>query len=119
MNIIEVKNINFKYKDKQIFKDFNLNIKESTFTSIIGLNGSGKSTLIKIILGLFEFEGNIKINNLPLNKKNNREYRWKSKKFKRKKEKSSRNIWILRNNSFNRKKHLWFKWKWKRISPNF
>jgi len=68
MNIIEVKNLNFKYKDKQIFKDFNLNIKESTFTTIIGLNGSGKSTLIKIILGLLEFDGNIKINNLTLNK---------------------------------------------------
>lgn len=75
MNIIEVKNINFKYNQKQIFKDFNLEIKESTFTTIIGLNGSGKSTLIKIILGMLDFEGNIKIDNKSLNKENINEIR--------------------------------------------
>lgn len=77
MNIIEVKNLNFKYNQNQIFKDFNLEIKESTFTTLIGLNGSGKSTLIKIISGILDFEGNIKIDNVPLNNENLNEIRKK------------------------------------------
>ena len=69
MNIIEIKNLNFNYNDKQIFKDFNLNIKKSSFTTIIGLNGSGKSTLIRILLGLLDYNGEIKIDGLILNNK--------------------------------------------------
>lgn len=77
MNIIEIKNLNFNYNDKQIFQDFNLNIKKSSFTTIIGLNGSGKSTLIKILLGLLDYNGEIKIDGLILNNKNINEIRKK------------------------------------------
>ena len=51
-NIIELKNVNFKYGNKELFKNLNLQIERGTFTTIIGTNGSGKSTLIRIILGL-------------------------------------------------------------------
>lgn len=74
-NIIKINNLNFKYKNKQIFKDFNLNIKKDKFTSIIGPNGSGKTTLVKILLGLLEIDGIIEINNIKLNKKNIKEIR--------------------------------------------
>lgn len=67
MNIIEVKNLNFEYDKKQIFKDFNLEIQQSIYTTIIGLNGSGKSTLIKIILGMLPYQGTIKVDNEILN----------------------------------------------------
>lgn len=67
MNIIEIKDLNFKYKEKEIFNHFNLNIEKGSFTTIIGLNGSGKSTLVKILLGLLNAEGKIKIDNLVLN----------------------------------------------------
>ena len=77
MNIIEIKNLNFKYSDKPVFDDFNLEIKEGTFTTIIGLNGSGKSTLLRIILGLIKCEGEIKIDNLLLNETNIKEIRKK------------------------------------------
>lgn len=70
MNIIEIKNLNFKYDKKQIFQDFNLEIEESTYTTIIGPNGSGKSTLIKIILGLLQCQGIIKVDNETLNEGN-------------------------------------------------
>lgn len=54
MDIIELKNLNFKYKDKIIFENFNLNIEQGTWTSIIGSNGSGKSTLVKLLSGLIK-----------------------------------------------------------------
>ncbi len=65
-NIVEINNLNFKYRNKEIFKEFNLTIKKGEITSIIGLNGSGKSTLMKILLGLMKFKGLIKINNVFL-----------------------------------------------------
>ncbi len=50
---IEIKNINYKIKDKIILNDINLVIKNNEITSIIGPNGSGKSSLLKIISGDF------------------------------------------------------------------
>jgi len=75
MNIIEVKKLNFNYKDKKVFNNFNLNIEIGSFTTIIGLNGSGKSTLIKILLGLLKFDGEIKIDTLTLTQDNIKEIR--------------------------------------------
>lgn len=69
-NIISIKNVDFKYEDKYIFKKFSLDIEEGTFLSIIGPNGSGKSTLIRIILGLYATNGEISICDIDLNKDN-------------------------------------------------
>jgi len=73
--MVNIENLNFKYKDKIIFNDFDLEIKENTITTIIGPNGCGKSTLVKILVGLLKFEGNIKINGIELNENNVREIR--------------------------------------------
>ena len=48
-NIIEIKDLTFKYNDLYIFKNFNLSIKESTFLTIMGPSSCGKTTLGKII----------------------------------------------------------------------
>lgn len=51
-NIIELKNINKIYGTSvktQVLYDLNLDIKEGSFTSIIGQSGSGKSTLLNIV----------------------------------------------------------------------
>lgn len=67
-NIIQIKDLNFTYQERTIFKNLNLTIKKNTITSIIGPNGSGKSTLIRILCGLLPYEGYININNKYLNK---------------------------------------------------
>jgi energy-coupling factor transport system ATP-binding protein len=53
-NIIEIKNLNFKYSQqaKALFTNFNLNVKRDEWLAIIGHNGSGKSTLARLIDGL-------------------------------------------------------------------
>lgn len=48
---IEINNLNVKVLDKDIIKDFNLQIKEGEIHAIMGPNGTGKSTLSKVILG--------------------------------------------------------------------
>ena len=74
-NIIEINNLTFSYMDKVIFNKLNLNIKKGTFTTIIGENDSGKTTLVKILTGILKYDGNIKINNLKLEKKDIKEIR--------------------------------------------
>ncbi len=54
MNIINVKNLFFKYSKINVLEDINLNIKEDDFLAIIGPNGGGKSTLLKLLLGLLK-----------------------------------------------------------------
>ena len=50
--MISVKNVYFKYEENFVLKDINLEIKEGSFTAIIGANGSGKTTLAKHFNGL-------------------------------------------------------------------
>ena len=53
MNLIETKNLSFSYPTKKdTLKNVSIQIKEGSFTCIVGENGSGKSTLLKCILGL-------------------------------------------------------------------
>lgn len=53
MDLIQIKDLSFDYPTKkETLKHINLEVKQGTFTCIVGENGSGKSTLIKCILGL-------------------------------------------------------------------
>lgn len=70
MNIISINDLNFKYKDKIIFKNLNLDIKENTITTIMGKNGSGKTTLIKMLVGLIPSNNKIKFNDKIITNKN-------------------------------------------------
>ena len=50
--MIKVKNLYFKYEDEFVLKNINLELKEGSFTAVIGANGSGKTTLAKHFNGL-------------------------------------------------------------------
>mgnify|MGYP001585991010 FL=1 len=45
--MIEIRNLSFGYEDELILRNINLEIKEGSYTAIIGANGSGKTTLAK------------------------------------------------------------------------
>lgn len=70
MNIIDIKNLTFRYKDKFIYDNFNLSIKFSSWVTIAGSNASGKTTLVKLLAGLNKSYSSITILNKTLNKKN-------------------------------------------------
>ena len=66
---IELKDLNFSYKDEpqSIFKDFNLNIKQGEKVAIIGKSGCGKSTLVDILAGQIRPQaGQVCIAGMPL-----------------------------------------------------
>ena len=52
--MIEVKNINKSFSDKQILHDVSINFKQGEINLLIGASGSGKSVLTKCIIGLHE-----------------------------------------------------------------
>ena len=62
--MIKIKNVNHYFREKQILKDFSLNINSNSVTSILGPSGSGKTTLLRLISGLENLQsGNIQIDN--------------------------------------------------------
>lgn len=71
MNIIEIKDLYFKYSDEdRALNGVSLDIKKGEFVCVLGHNGSGKSTLAKLLVGLLEPKsGTIKINGIEINDK--------------------------------------------------
>lgn len=58
-NIIEVKNLKYKYDqedEKYTLNEVSFHVKQGEWLSIIGHNGSGKSTTVRLIDGLLEAE---------------------------------------------------------------
>ena len=51
---LDIRNLEFRYgkKGSEIFKDFDLNVKDGSILAVLGKSGSGKSTLLRIISGL-------------------------------------------------------------------
>lgn len=73
-NIIEIKNLDFSYGENKILKNINLDIKNNSFTSVLGSNGCGKTTLLKNILKLVTIKHeSIFINNQDISKKSREE----------------------------------------------
>jgi zinc transport system ATP-binding protein len=61
MNALEVKNLVVRFGEQEIIRNINFTLPEGTVTVLIGPNGAGKSVLLKTILGLYPYDGEIKI----------------------------------------------------------
>ena len=49
MKLLEIKNLNKSFDNKEILKDINLSIQRGKIIGLLGKNGVGKTTLIKLI----------------------------------------------------------------------
>ena len=75
--VFELKNISFKYpdRDKYALKNINLKIDSSQKLAMVGKNGSGKTTLIKLLVRLYEpTEGEILLNGINIKEYDYDEY---------------------------------------------
>lgn len=71
-NIISVSNLSFGYDSKRkVLENINFRLKKGESVGLVGANGVGKSTLLRILVGLNTgFQGDVMVNNIPLEKKN-------------------------------------------------
>lgn len=62
---IKFENINFKYKESKhwILNNFHLEMKMEGIIGITGISGNGKSTFCKLLIKIYEYDGNIYIDN--------------------------------------------------------
>jgi ATP-binding cassette, subfamily B, bacterial len=69
---VRLQNLSFSYPDSAaILKDVSFNIQAGDKVCITGEEGSGKSTLLRLLAGVYnEFEGNILLDDLPVNNYN-------------------------------------------------
>lgn len=67
-NILELKDVEFSYGNKKVLNNISFNIKEGSFSVLLGLNGAGKSTVFSLITRLLKLQvGKININQYPIN----------------------------------------------------
>lgn len=59
MNLLRCEKLEFSYNGNPFISDFNLEVNDKDFISVIGRNGSGKTTLIKLICGLISNYGGV------------------------------------------------------------
>ena len=53
-NNITVQNINFKYEEETVLKDFSLQIKKGQTVALVGQSGSGKSTIANLLTRFYD-----------------------------------------------------------------
>ena len=68
---IDLRDVTFAYKDKQVLNGVTLNIRQGTTTALVGPSGSGKSTIAKLIASYWDAGGGsitiggVDVKNLP------------------------------------------------------
>ncbi|WP_264525153.1 ABC transporter ATP-binding protein [Flavobacterium sp. N502536] len=66
-NNISVQNINFKYEDETVLKDFSLEIKKGQTVALVGQSGSGKSTIANLLTRFYDVnDGTISIDGINI-----------------------------------------------------
>ncbi len=64
---ITLKNINFRYEDENVLKDFTLNVKKGQTVALVGQSGSGKSTIANLLTRFYDVqEGQIAIDGINI-----------------------------------------------------
>lgn len=67
--MLKIEKLSFKYGNKEILKDFSLEVEEGDRVALRGASGCGKSTLLRLIAGLeTPFSGDISFNEKNITK---------------------------------------------------
>jgi ABC-type bacteriocin/lantibiotic exporter with double-glycine peptidase domain len=51
---LQLRNLNFRYNDHEVLKDFSLSVKKGDFIGITGKSGKGKTTILNLLLGFLQ-----------------------------------------------------------------
>ena len=70
VSYIRLKNVHFSYDETQVFKDLNFYLPKNKTLSIIGPSGVGKTTLLRLLNNELEYNGEIDISGVIVDKTN-------------------------------------------------
>jgi ATP-binding cassette subfamily F protein 3 len=59
--MLELRGLNKKFDHDAVFKDINLSLNRGDKLAVVGVNGAGKTTLLKIIAGMVDAEGEVRL----------------------------------------------------------
>ena len=59
--VLELRGLNKRFNQHAVFKDINLSLHRGDKLAVVGVNGAGKTTLMKIIAGMIEAEGEVRL----------------------------------------------------------
>lgn len=66
-NNIDIRNINFKYENETVLKDFSLQINKGQTVALVGQSGSGKSTIANLLTRFYDVnDGTISIDGINI-----------------------------------------------------
>jgi len=66
-NSIQIENINFRYADENVLKNFSLEIPKGKTVALVGQSGSGKSTIANLLTRFYDVqEGTVKIDGIDI-----------------------------------------------------
>lgn len=69
--MIRFENVSFSYENAvPVVENLSFTIQDGETVGLIGANGAGKSTIMKLLLGLLSGEGEIRVEDLPVNRQN-------------------------------------------------
>lgn len=69
--MIEFQNVSFSYDTQNpVVEGLSFTIRKGETVGLIGANGAGKSTIMKLLLGLLSGQGEILVDDLPVNRQN-------------------------------------------------
>ncbi len=64
---ITIENVNFRYEDENVLKNFSLTVPKGKTVALVGQSGSGKSTIANLLTRFYDVnEGNIKIDGIDI-----------------------------------------------------
>ena len=64
---ITIENINFKYEDENVLKNFSIEVPKGKTVALVGQSGSGKSTIANLLTRFYDVqEGSIKIDGIDI-----------------------------------------------------
>jgi len=64
---ITIENINFKYEEENVLKNFSLEVPKGKTVALVGQSGSGKSTIANLLTRFYDVqEGNVKIDGINI-----------------------------------------------------
>ena len=55
--MLKIEHVYKSFGKKEVLKDLNLEVKDSSIFGLVGVNGAGKSTLLRLISGVYEADG--------------------------------------------------------------